>query len=139
MWQALGAHPWAYPMLEVVHVIGIGLLMGNLILLELRLWGLGAALPVRPLARLCLPLAGIGFLMAAASGLMMFATQAEELLANRAFTVKMLLLMLAAGNAAWFHGRRSLELLDGTARGLMLLSTLIWVLVVTCGRWIAYL
>ncbi|TNF55871.1 MAG: hypothetical protein EP308_05310 [Burkholderiales bacterium] len=139
MWQALGAHPWAYPMLEVVHVIGIGLLMGNLILLELRLWGLGAALPVRPLARLCLPLAGIGFLMAAASGLMMFATQAEELLANRAFTVKMLLLMLAAGNAAWFHGRRSLELLDGRARGLMLLSTLIWVLVVTCGRWIAYL
>ncbi|MCU0956763.1 MAG: hypothetical protein MUF55_05355 [Hydrogenophaga sp.] len=139
MWQALGAHPWAYPMLEVVHVIGIGLMMGNLILLEVRLWGLGVSLPVRPLARLCLPLAGAGFLMAAASGLTMFATQAEELLANRAFTVKMVLLMLAAGNAAWFHGRGSLELLDSTARGLMLLSTLIWVLVVTCGRWIAYL
>jgi len=139
MWQALGAHPWAYPMLEVVHVIGIGLLMGNLLLLEVRLWGLGAALPVRSLARLCLPLAVVGFLMAAASGLTMFATQAEELLANRAFTVKMLLLMLAAGNAAWFHGRGSLDRLDGTARGLMLLSTLIWILVVTCGRWIAYL
>lgn len=139
MWQALGAHPWAYPMLEVVHVIGIGLLMGNLLLLEVRLWGLGAAMPVRSLARLCLPLAVVGFLMAAASGLTMFATQAEELLANRAFTVKMLLLMLAAGNAAWFHGRGSLDRLDGTARGLMLLSTLIWILVVTCGRWIAYL
>jgi len=139
MWQTLGAHPWAYPMLEVVHVLGIGLLIGNLVLLELRLWGLGAALPVRPLARLCLPLAGLGFLVAAASGLMMFATQAEELLANRAFTVKVLLLMLAAGNAAWFHGRGSLDRLDRTARGLMLLSTLIWVLVVTCGRWIAYI
>lgn len=139
MWQALGAHPWAYPMLEVVHVIGIGLLMGNLLLLEVRLWGLGAAMPIRSLARLCLPLAVVGFLMAAASGLTMFATQAEELLANRAFTVKMLLLMLAAGNAAWFHGRGSLDRLDGTARGLMLLSTLIWILVVTCGRWIAYL
>jgi len=138
MWQTRGAHPWAYPMLEVVHVLGIGLLIGNLVLLELRLWGLGAALPVRPLARLCLPLAGLGFLVAAASGLMMFATQAEELLANRAFTVKVLLLMLAAGNAAWFHGRGSLDRLDRTARGLMLLSTLIWVLVVTCGRWIAY-
>lgn len=138
MWQALGAHPWAYPMLEVVHVIGIGLLIGNLLLLEVRLWGLDAALPVRSLARLCLPLAVVGFLMAAASGLTMFATQAEELLANRAFTVKMLL-MLAAGIAAWFHGRGSLDRLDGTARGLMLLSTLIWILVVTCGRWIAYL
>jgi len=139
MWQALGSHTWAYPMLEVVHVLGIGLLIGNLVLLELRLWGLGSALPVRPLARLCLPLAGLGFLTAAASGLLMFATQAEELLANRAFTVKMLLLMLAAGNAAWFHGRGSLERLDRTARGLMLLSTVIWVMVVTCGRWIAYL
>jgi hypothetical protein len=139
MWQALGSHPWAYPMLEVVHVLGIGLLIGNLVLLELRIWGLGSALPVRPLARLCLPLAGLGFLTAASSGLLMFGTQAEELLANRAFTVKMLLLMLAAGNAAWFHGRGSLDRLDRTARGLMVLSTVTWVMVVTCGRWIAYL
>ncbi|TNF59780.1 MAG: hypothetical protein EP306_10175 [Burkholderiales bacterium] len=139
MWQALAAHPWAYPMLEVVHILGIGLLLGNLLLLELRLWGIGASLPVRPLARVCLTLVVLGFLLAAASGLLMFATRAEELLANRAFTVKMLLLMLAGANAAWFHGRGSLDRLDRTARGLMLLSTLIWVLVVTCGRWIAYL
>ncbi len=138
MGQALGAHPWAYPMLEVVHVIGIGLLIGNLLLLELRLWRLGVAIPLRSLARLCLSLVIVGFLLAAASGLLMFATQAEELLANRAFTFKMLLLMLAAGNAAWFHGRGSLDRPDGMARGLMLLSTLIWVLVVTLGRWIAY-
>ena len=46
--------------------------------------------------------------------------------------------MAAGSNAAWFHGRGSLQKLDGTARALMVLSTLIWLLVLTCGRWIGY-
>ena len=138
MFAALGAHPWAYPMLEVAHILGIALILGNLVLLEMRVFGLAADLPVEGLARLSLALVGIGFSVAAASGLLMFATQAEELLANRAFTAKMLLLMLAACNAGWFHGRRSLQRLDGGAKALMVVSTVIWLLVVTCGRWIAY-
>lgn len=139
MFAALGSHPWAYPMLEVLHIFGIGLLLGNLTLLELRVFGWGAALPVQALARLSLALALLGFSLAAASGLLMFATQAGELLANRAFTAKMLLLMLAACNAGWFHARRSLDRLDATARALMLMSSVIWLLVLTCGRWIGYL
>ncbi|PKO67067.1 MAG: hypothetical protein CVU22_13450 [Betaproteobacteria bacterium HGW-Betaproteobacteria-16] len=138
MFAALGAHPWAYPMLEVAHILGIALILGNLVLLEMRVFGLAADLPVESLARLSLALVGIGFSVAAASGLLMFATQAEELLANRAFTAKMLLLMLAACNAGWFHGRRSLQRLDVGAKALMVVSTVIWLLVVTCGRWIAY-
>jgi hypothetical protein len=139
VFAALGSHPWAYPMLEVVHIFGIGLLLGNLTLLELRVFGWGAALPVQPLARLSLTLVALGFSLAAASGLLMFATQAGELLANRAFTAKMLLLMLAACNAGWFHGRQSLERLDTMARALMVVSSVIWLLVLTCGRWIGYL
>ncbi len=42
----------------------------------------------------------------------MFSTQANELLSNRAFTLKMLLLMIAGCNAAWFHGRDSLSRLE---------------------------
>jgi hypothetical protein len=55
-----------------------------------------------------------------------------------AFTLKMVLLMLAACNAAWFHGRDSLGRLDGIARLQMVLSSLIWLAVLACGRWIAY-
>jgi hypothetical protein len=128
----------AYPLLEVVHIAGIALLVGNLVLLELRVFGAGAVLPVRSLARLSLSLAAGGFALAAASGLLMFATQPQELLANRAFTLKMLLLFLAGCNAAWFHGRGSLDLLDGVARAQMFVSTLIWLAVIACGRWIAY-
>lgn len=136
---ALKTHAWAYPALEVVHIFGIALLLGNLVLLELRVFGRGLALPPEDLARLSLSVALCGFALAAASGLLMFATQPAELLANRAFTWKMLLLMLAGCNAAWFHARGSLTRLDALARAQMLGSTLIWLAVVACGRWIAYL
>lgn len=138
MWSALQTHPWAYPALEATHIVGIGLLLGNLVLLELRVFGRGAALPVPDLARLTLLLAAAGFGLAATSGLLMFASQPSELLANRAFTLKMGLLALAAVNAAWFHGRGSLRRLDAWARAQMFVSTLVWLAVIGCGRWIAY-
>lgn len=138
MLVALGAHPWAYPMLEVVHLIGVALILGNLVLLELRVFGWASALPIEPLARLSLGLVGLGFGLAVVTGLLMFGTQPGELLANRVFTVKMALIMLAGCNAGWFHARRSLQLQDIKARASMVLSLLIWILVITCGRWIAY-
>lgn len=136
--SALLAHPFAYPLLEVVHIVGIALLLGNLVLLELRVFGHGAALPVVPLARLSLSVAAAGFGLAACSGVLMFISQPAELIANRVFVVKMLLLFVAGCNAALFHARQSLTRLDRTARAQMLLSTLLWIVIVGLGRWIAY-
>lgn len=138
MFAGLQTHPWAYPVLEMVHIFGIALLLGNLVLLELRVFGRGAALPIVPLARLSMGVALTGFSIAAASGLLMFASQPGELLANRAFTLKMLLIFAAGCNAAWFHGRGSLARADVPARLQMVISTLIWLAVLACGRWIAY-
>lgn len=138
MFAGLQSHAWAYPVLESVHIVGIALLLGNLVLLELRVFGRGDALPVQALARLSLSIALAGFTLAAATGLLMFATRPEELIANRFFVVKMTLLLAVACNAAWFHGRRSLDKLDVMARVQMLLSSAIWLAVVFCGRWIAY-
>lgn len=135
---ALQSNPWAYPALETLHILGIALLLGNLVALEVRVWGGAAMLPVVQLARLSLGLAAIGFALVAASGLLMFATQAADLLAHRTFLVKMGLLALAGCNAAWFHGRGSLRKLDLTARLQMLVSTALWLGVLVCGRWLAY-
>lgn len=135
---ALTASTWAYPALEVLHLFGIALLLGNLVLLEMRVFGWGVELPVRALAKLSLGLAVIGFSLAALSGTLMFATRALELLANKSFTLKMGLLMLAGCNAAWFHTRESLDKLDGLARVQMVISTALWLAIMVCGRWIAY-
>ncbi len=138
MFDSVASSAWLYPALEVVHIFGIALLVGNLVLLELRVFGRGGALPVADLARLSLGIAGTGFALAALTGVIMFGTQPGELLANRAFTLKMLLLFAAGCNAALFHGRGSLEKLDRTARIMMVVSMLIWLAVIACGRWIAY-
>jgi hypothetical protein len=137
----LRTHAWAYPALSVVHIAGIALLVGNLVALEWRVWSRSKAMqaiPVRELAMLSLGLAVLGFCLAAISGLVMFAAQAGDMLANRAFVIKMGLIMLAGCNAAWFHGRDSLAKLDALAKLQTLASTLIWLAVIFCGRWIAY-
>jgi hypothetical protein len=131
---ALAPHTAPFLALLVVHLLGMALLLGNLVLLELRVWGLGAALPVRALGRLTIGLALVGFSLSAASGVWMFASQANALLAHRVFTLKILLLTTLACNAAWFHGRGSLDKLDFVAKAQLLASTLLWLAVVGCGR-----
>ena len=135
----IGTHAYAYPLLEMLHIVGIAMLLGSLLLLELRVWGFGAALPVEPLARLALPLTLAGFALAATSGSLMFASQPGDLIANRVFVIKMGLVMLAGLNAALFHARGGLARLDRLARVQTLLSVGIWLAVIVCGRWIAYL
>jgi hypothetical protein len=131
-------NPVVYPALEVMHITGIALLVGNLVLVELRVWGLGRTLPLPALARLGLTVSLIGFGLAAASGLLMFASQAAELMANRAFVIKMGLLTLAGANAGLFHARDGLTRLDTLARVQTALSLGLWLGVIICGRWIAY-
>lgn len=131
-------HPWAYPLLEVLHILGIALLLGSLVLFELRLWGLAWELPLQSLARLALRVTLLGFALAAVSGSLMLASQWSELQGNRALITKMVLLMLAGLNAAAFHARGGLDKADRTARLQTALSLGLWVLVVVCGRFIAY-
>jgi hypothetical protein len=139
MFAWIVGHPYAYPLLEVLHIAGIGLLFGSLFVFDLRLWGAAPAVPLPALARLALPVTLLGFTLAAGSGLVMFASQATELLANRAFVVKMGLLSVAGINTALFHARGGLARADLTARLQTVFSLGIWLAIMICGRWIAYL
>ncbi|MCU0773560.1 MAG: hypothetical protein MUC74_03370 [Ideonella sp.] len=139
MFEWIVTHPVAYPALEVVHILGIALLVGNLVLLETRVWGLNAGLHLEPLARATLVLAVGGFGLALASGLLMFASNPWELIANRSFVVKMGLLTLAGGNAALFHARGGVRKPDRIARAQTALSLALWIAVIIAGRWIAYI
>ncbi|THF62256.1 hypothetical protein E6O51_08120 [Pseudothauera rhizosphaerae] len=130
---------WAWPALEVVHIAGIALLVGSLVVLELRVLGLARALPLPALARLALPVSLAGFGLAAASGLLMFAADTDTLLVHPAFRAKMLLLMAAGLNAALFHARGGLVRVDATARLQVAGSLLLWLAVIVAGRLIAYI
>ena len=135
----IATHPYAYPLLEALHIVGIALLLGSLAMFELRVWGFGAELPAPALSRLALPVTLGGFALAALTGSLMFASQPGDLIANRVFVAKMALVMLAGLNAASFHARGGAARLDRTARVQTLVSVGLWVAVIFCGRWIAYL
>ncbi|MDP9908991.1 hypothetical protein J2W27_001093 [Variovorax boronicumulans] len=138
MLVGLVSHPWAYPALEAAHIVGIALLFGGLLVFELRALGLARELPAPLLARLTLRPALLGFGLCALTGLTMFASQPGELLNNTAFRVKLLLILLAGLNAAWFHLRGDIAGQSGFARFQCLLSLGFWLAVIICGRWIAY-
>ena len=135
----IASHPWAYPALEVLHIVGIALLLGSLVLFELRVWGAGADLPLKALARLALPVSLAGFALVVMSGLLLFAAHPNDMLSNRAFLIKLGLVSLAGLNAAFFHARGSLMLNDGFSRAQTVLSLGLWLGAIICGRWIAYL
>ncbi len=138
MFSWITTHPIAYPALEVVHIFGIALLVGNLVLLETRVWGLNTALPLEGLARATLTLSFAGFTLVAASGLVMFSSQPLDLIANRFFAIKMGLLTIVGINAAVFHTRGGLRRIDAIAKVQTALSLGLWIGVMICGRWIGY-
>jgi len=130
--------PFVYPALESVHIVGIGLLLGSLVVFEMRVWGLGRALELGALARLALPIAVGGFALALTSGGIMFFSQFDEMLGNQAFVLKMGLVAIAGLNAIAFHLRGGLTADDRFARIQTALSLGLWIAVIVCGRWIAY-
>ncbi|MDP2007298.1 MAG: hypothetical protein Q8K45_16600 [Rubrivivax sp.] len=135
----LASSSWAYPALEVVHLVGIALLLGSLVVVELRVWGAAPALPLVALARLAMPVTLSGFGLVVVSGLLLFAANPNDMLANRAFLLKLALVGMAGLNAAFFHARGSLARHDGLARAQTVLSLGLWLAAIICGRWIAYL
>ncbi|MEO8004175.1 MAG: DUF6644 family protein [Betaproteobacteria bacterium] len=137
---------WLYPTVETVHIVGFVILVGAVFLFDLRLLGFSRRLPVHQLALHLLPWSAAALVLIVPTGLLMFAAAATDLIGNRAFVIKMLLLMLAATNAAAFHlgPFRSVARWDHdvpaplAAKLHALASLLIWVSVLTCGRFIAY-
>jgi hypothetical protein len=138
---------WLFPLVETVHIVGFSILVGAVILFDLRILGVSKRISVRLLARHLLPWSVAALLLIVPTGVLMFASEAADLVSNPAFVVKMLLLMLAGVNAASFHlgSFRNVEVWDQNAPSPAgaklhaLASAFIWVSVITCGRLIAYL
>jgi len=138
---------WLFPVIETVHIFGIILLVGGTSILDLRLMGLTFRdEAVSKLARRFLPWAWAGFIIQVTTGLLMFSSEATKMYVNRAFQVKMLLIVAAGVNALVFHSLayQSVGKWDKdpvapmSARVAGLISILFWFGIVAMGRWIAY-
>lgn len=92
-----------FPLVKGVHLAGIALLIGTIVVVDLRLLGLLRDRPVRSLARRLLPWTAGSFLLIVPSGLAMFVGYAGDLVASQVFALKMCLILCAGINAALFH------------------------------------
>jgi hypothetical protein len=101
--RAMRESLWLYPSVEIVHILGFVTLVGSVAMFDLRVLGLSKSISVRALGRHLLPWSVAAFLLILPSGLMMFTAHAGDFLGNRAFQLKMALLLTAGMNAAIFH------------------------------------
>ena len=148
--QAMRQWLWLYPSVEIVHITGIGLLFGSIVILDLRLLGFSRRIPVKELARHVLPWTSASFLLIVPSGLMMFIAHASDFISSPVFVVKMCLILAAGVNAALFHTITfpSVGVWDSeqmrklppppSVRAAAAASLLIWLSVIACGRLLAY-
>ena len=139
---------WLFPMLETAHLFGIISLVGATSALDMRLIGLTMkGEPVSRLAGRLLPWAWVGLVIQVVTGFCLFASEATRCFENKAFRIKMVMLVLAGLNALIFHQtayRRVTSWDDAPATpvGAKLAgccSILLWFGIVAAGRWIAFL
>ena len=134
--EAMRKSLWLYPIANIGHVLGVATLFGMILAADLRLLGLGRALPLDAVLAFTLPWAIAGLLLALLTGPLLFAPEAVVLAANPFLRLKLLLLVAAGLNALGFHLLRR----RGQARPALsaAVSIAIWLLVIICGRAIAY-
>ena len=134
----------AYPVANLVHLLGLVLLVGGIGLLDLRLTGLFKGLPVETLSRVLTPLAIAGLVLLGLGGAVMFSADATALFASTVFRWKVTLITLALVNAAafrWLWRRRMArwDLAPPLAGRVMACGSLgLWLIIAGLGRWIAY-
>ena len=138
---------WTYGIVNLIHILGIALLFGAIVVLDLRLLGLWRRVPLALMSRPLVTVAAVGFALAAATGIPMLATKAVDYAGNPFLFIKFPVIALALVNVWLVHrspawqAHRSRDLLPKEQRRLAqgaALSLIFWLTAITCGRMIAY-
>ena len=148
MFEAIGGWPgasWlqqsatAYLFVNAAHILGVAVLLGAILPLDLRLLGLFRRFPIEVLGPFLVRCAAAGLGLAVLTGAWLFSVKPDEYLANTAFRWKLLLLTFALINVGLQH--RSPDFMHGSlaVRVRAGLSLCLWLSVLVAGRWIGFL
>lgn len=135
--QALRQSRWIYPGINAAHVLGVALLVGAVVPLDLRLLGLWRDIPVQVLGRVLRPVAASGAVLALATGPMLLIVQARDYLALPLFAVKMALVATGLVQALATRDLAAAGLARQRRTGA--LSLALWLGALICGRLLGYL
>ena len=137
--------PWLFPTIEIIHIVGFIFLVGSAFLFDLRLLGVARKLAVKDVADYVLPWSRRSLFIVVPTGFLLFISQAKALSTNGVFGLKLILILIAFTNAGIFHRFtfRSVSAWPTSetptaAKAAAVISLVLWTLVITCGRLIAY-
>lgn len=139
---------WLFPFLESIHVLSACMVVGAILMLDLRLLGLAAnRYGIERFAKELVPWSIGAFVVALITGVGMFIVRTIGYLDNSAFKLKLILLLLAGINMLIFHfgvfrsvnGWASAKVIPRAAKTAALLSLILWVGVMLAGRWIGHI
>jgi hypothetical protein len=144
--DAMRGSIWLYPIVEIFHIFGFVILVGAAVMFDLRVLGLSRNISVQALGRHLLRWSVSGLLLVVPAGLMMFSAHPHDFASNGVFLLKLGLIGTAGLNAALFHVGvyRSVTGWDkevpapGVAKMQAMLSIVLWIAVISCGRLLAY-
>ena len=134
-------------MLITAHVLALGIFLGTVLLVDLRLIRRGViGAPVSDLVERLLPWTRGAFALMAVSGVLLFCTEAAKCYESAAFRIKIALIILAGANIWIFHRKtyRDSAVWDESAslpvraRVAGILSLLLWMGALTAGRAVGY-
>lgn len=136
---------YLYPIVNALHILGIGLLVGAILPADLRMLGLFRQRPLTLLVPFLTGAAAFGLALAVATGVLLFSVKPLEYAVNAAFLSKVALVAAGTVNAlalrlspAW---RAAMAGGPATARLRLgaVASFLIWPAALLSGRFIAFL
>ncbi len=138
--------PWAWPIMEILHFMGLSILLGAMLLIDIRLAGHWRGITLSAVPRL-LPWAVFGFGINLFTGVIFFFGDPERYVANIGFKIKMLLVAIAGLNAIWFKLKVDPDIVnwstdqDSTsqAKAVAYISLVSWFGVLLFGRLIPYI
>ncbi|MBB3408760.1 hypothetical protein FHT87_002663 [Rhizobium sp. BK316] len=134
-----------YMFVNAAHILAIGLLVGAILPLDLRLAGLFAKVPVEVIAPFLSRSAGIGLALALLTGFCLFSVRPAEYAANTAFLAKLGLIAFGLLNVLIVHAGKgwrtaiAIGIVRPALRFSAALSALIWIAAVVAGRWVGFL
>ena len=141
--EAIRNSTWLFPVIEAFHLVGLGLTIGSVLIVELRLLGFGIKQqPVAQLAASAEPWMLGGVTLMFASGIPLFLSESIKCYYSFAFWVKMTCLFLVLLYTFTIRRRvvrRSISLSRPHLATLMaVVSLCLWFGVAWGGRWIGF-
>lgn len=140
--SALRQSRWGYAAVNTLHVLGIALLVGAVVPLDLRLMGWWHEVEHPGIVRVLAPCAAAGLVTALTTGALLFSVGAPGYAANPAFLAKLVFIALGTVSAVAHHGKHGLVLQNASPAALRtagMVSLISWLGAAISGRLIAYL